>query len=250
MGRAGAGARLIAACALVAGCATSERRPDEPRGTWHRVMPGETLALVAERFHVPLAELLEANAIADADRVEAGVELFVPAMHAPLSRAHVSFHAPHRSNGLAALPALIHAGPTRGPGAVGVRLEWPVIAPISSPFGERDGRPHDGLDLAVPDGTPVHAAADGVVVYAGDRLRGYGRLVIVRHDDRVATVYAHNGKLLVAEGQRVRAGDTLSLSGHSGNATAPHLHFEVREDGVALDPAPLLPPLAAVHLRR
>jgi murein DD-endopeptidase MepM/ murein hydrolase activator NlpD len=120
-------------------------------------------------------------------------------------------------------------------------LAWPVRATISSGFGVRDGRPHDGIDLSVPDGTPVHAAAGGDVVYAGDKLRGYGRLVILRHDEHLITVYAHNEKLLVAEGQRVVAGEVVSLSGHTGRVTAPHLHFEVREDGVPLDPERFLP---------
>jgi murein DD-endopeptidase MepM/ murein hydrolase activator NlpD len=119
-------------------------------------------------------------------------------------------------------------------------LAWPVRAAITSPFGPRDGRAHEGLDLAVPDGTPVVAAADGQVSYASSKMRGYGHAVIVRHAGGIETLYAHNQELLVAEGAAVRRGQLIARSGHSGRVTAPHLHFEVRKDGRAVDPVPLL----------
>ncbi len=122
-------------------------------------------------------------------------------------------------------------------------LEWPVDAPISSRFGRRDGRPHEGIDLLCADGTAVRAAAAGRVVYAGARLRGYGNLVMLRHDNGLVTVYAHNSTLLAAEGSTVARGEVISLSGHSGRATAPHLHFEVREGDVPRDPERYLPKL-------
>ena len=121
------------------------------------------------------------------------------------------------------------------------RLDWPVHAPVTSLFGRRDGRPHEGIDLSVGDGTPVHAAAEGAVLYAGHQLRGYGNLVVVGHAGKLVTVYAHNSRLLVGEGQRVARGEVISLSGHSGRATAPHLHFEVREGDVPRDPLGYLP---------
>jgi murein DD-endopeptidase MepM/ murein hydrolase activator NlpD len=114
-------------------------------------------------------------------------------------------------------------------------LSWPVEAPLSSPFGRRDGKLHEGIDLAVPEGTPVHAACDGVVAYAGAKLRGYGNLVILQHGD-LATVYAHNSALLVREGLKVSRGALIARSGATGHVTAPHLHFEVRRDGKATDP--------------
>ncbi len=122
-------------------------------------------------------------------------------------------------------------------------LDWPVCAPISSRFGVRDGRPHEGIDLRVADGTAVRAAAAGRVIYAGARLRGYGKLVMLRHRDGLVTVYAHNSALLAAEGRDVARGDVISLSGHTGRATAPHLHFEVRDGDVPKDPERYLPPL-------
>jgi murein DD-endopeptidase MepM/ murein hydrolase activator NlpD len=116
------------------------------------------------------------------------------------------------------------------------RMSWPVAAPLSSLFGRREGRPHDGIDLAAPEGTPVRAACDGAVVYAGNRLRGYGNLVILQHAGQLVTVYAHNQALLVREGESVLRGAEIARSGATGHVTAPHVHFEVRQDGRARDP--------------
>jgi murein DD-endopeptidase MepM/ murein hydrolase activator NlpD len=119
---------------------------------------------------------------------------------------------------------------------------WPVDGPLSSPFGRRDGQPHDGIDLAVGEGTPVRAACDGEVAYAGDKLRGYGRLVVLAHAGGFATVYAHNSLLEVQEGAHVTRGQEIARSGATGHVTAPHVHFEVRRDNHPEDPLQYLPP--------
>ena len=121
-------------------------------------------------------------------------------------------------------------------------MMWPVDGPLSSPFGRREGKPHDGIDLAVAEDTPVRAACDGVVAYAGHGLRGYGNLVILRHAGQLATVYAHNRALEVHEGQTVTRGQLVARSGATGHVTAPHLHFEVRKDSIARDPLGYLRP--------
>jgi murein DD-endopeptidase MepM/ murein hydrolase activator NlpD len=113
---------------------------------------------------------------------------------------------------------------------------WPVDGPLSSPFGQRDGRAHDGIDLAVAEDTPVRAACDGVVAYAGNKLRGYGNLIIVQHAGQLATVYAHNRVLNVRQGEPIARGQIIARSGQTGHVTAPHLHFEVRKDSIARDP--------------
>jgi murein DD-endopeptidase MepM/ murein hydrolase activator NlpD len=118
---------------------------------------------------------------------------------------------------------------------------WPVDGPLSSPFGRRDGRAHEGIDVAVAEDTPVRAACDGVVVYAGHGLRGYGNVVIVHHAGQLATVYAHNRVLAVKQGDIVTRGEVIARSGQTGNATAPHLHFEVRLGSIARDPLGYLP---------
>lgn len=115
-------------------------------------------------------------------------------------------------------------------------MAWPVGGLLSSLFGRRDGKPHQGIDLSVPQGSAVRAACDGVVVYAGHGLRGYGNLVILAHADQLMTVYAHNYKLLVQVGQKVARNSVIALSGKTGHVTAPHLHFEVRQRSRAEDP--------------
>lgn len=125
------------------------------------------------------------------------------------------------------------ASSTGSPSAAG--LVWPVSGPVTSGFGMRWGRMHEGIDIAASIGTPVHAAAAGTVIYAS-WMTGYGNLVVVDHGNGLATAYAHASALLVHVGQPVAQGQTVSLVGSTGNSTGPHLHFEVRVNGVAVDP--------------
>jgi len=113
---------------------------------------------------------------------------------------------------------------------------WPVEGTLSSPFERREGRAHDGIDLAVAEDTPVRAACDGIVAYAGNGLRGYGNVVILQHAGALATVYAHNRALDVRVGDLVTRGQVIARSGQTGDATGPHVHFEVRKDSIARDP--------------
>jgi murein DD-endopeptidase MepM/ murein hydrolase activator NlpD len=130
---------------------------------------------------------------------------------------------------------------TSGPAADCAAMLWPVDGALSSGFGRRDGRAHDGIDLAVVEDTPVRAACHGVVAYAGNGLRGYGNVVILQHAAALATVYAHNRALLVRVGDVVARGQVIARSGASGRVTAPHLHFEVRKGSIARDPLGYLP---------
>lgn len=121
-------------------------------------------------------------------------------------------------------------------------LEWPVrTGRLISSFGIRNGVMHDGVDIAAPTGTPVHAAAAGKVIYAG-WLRGYGNVLILRHRENYVTVYAHNAVNLVKEGQRVRRGEVIADVGRTGRTARPNLHFEVRHNNVASNPLAYLPP--------
>ena len=114
-------------------------------------------------------------------------------------------------------------------------LAWPVSGPVTSGFGARWGRMHEGIDIAVPVGTAVRAAAAGTVIYAG-WMGGYGNLVVVDHGNGLSTAYAHNTSFAVSVGQSVAAGEVVSYSGSTGNSTGPHVHFEVRVNGSAVDP--------------
>jgi murein DD-endopeptidase MepM/ murein hydrolase activator NlpD len=112
---------------------------------------------------------------------------------------------------------------------------WPCAGVVVSGFGMRWGRMHEGIDIACPYGAPVHAAAAGTVIYAG-WMQGYGNLVVLDHGNGISTAYAHASAILVSVGQTVSQGDEVSLVGATGHATGPHLHFEVRVNGVAVDP--------------
>ena len=112
---------------------------------------------------------------------------------------------------------------------------WPVNGTAVSGFGWRWGRMHEGIDISASTGTPIWAAAAGTVIHAG-WLGGYGNLVVVDHGNGLATAYAHASAILVGVGQQVSQGETLSLVGSTGNSSGPHLHFEVRVNGAAVDP--------------
>lgn len=140
----------------------------------------------------------------------------------------------------AALAAAIQASQTgaasSGTGAPSASgLIWPVEGVVVSGFGMRWGRLHEGIDIAAPSGTPIRAAADGTVIHTG-WLGGYGNLVVLDHGNGLATAYAHASAILVGLGQQVSQGDTVSLVGSTGNSSGPHLHFEVRVNGLAVDP--------------
>ena len=119
------------------------------------------------------------------------------------------------------------------PSAAG--LVWPCDGVVVSGFGMRWGRMHEGLDIGCGNGTPNRAAAAGTVIYSG-WLGGYGYLVVVDHGNGLSTAYAHASTLVVSVGQSVAQGETVSLIGSTGNSTGPHLHFEVRLNGSAVDP--------------
>jgi murein DD-endopeptidase MepM/ murein hydrolase activator NlpD len=114
-------------------------------------------------------------------------------------------------------------------------LIWPVSGPVTSGYGWRWGRMHEGIDIAVPTGTPVSAAASGRVIYAG-WMGGYGNLVVIDHGAGLATAYGHNSSIAAGSGSSVSQGQTIAYAGSTGHSTGPHVHFEVRVNGAAVDP--------------
>jgi murein DD-endopeptidase MepM/ murein hydrolase activator NlpD len=119
---------------------------------------------------------------------------------------------------------------------------WPLKAGVvSSEYGKRWGKRHDGIDIAADEGDLVYAAAPGEVIYSGDGLRGYGNVVIVRHDEKTTSLYAHNSALRVRKGDKVSGGDLIATVGSTGRSTGPHVHFELRREKKALNPRKMLP---------
>jgi murein DD-endopeptidase MepM/ murein hydrolase activator NlpD len=119
-------------------------------------------------------------------------------------------------------------------------MRWPVRGRVISAYGKGSGRSNDGIDIAVPEGTPVKAAENGVVIYAGDGLKDFGNTVLVRHDDGLVTVYGHASNLEVKRGDKVKRGQEIARSGMTGTTDAPKLHFEVRKDSAPVDPSTYL----------
>jgi murein DD-endopeptidase MepM/ murein hydrolase activator NlpD len=142
---------------------------------------------------------------------------------------------------------------TRAPGAVevkapqiaevkGMSLQWPLKeVQVTSTFGKRGREFHEGVDLRAKAGTPVYAAHAGQILYANSRIKGYGNMIVIKHSSGVATIYAHNSKLVVHRGQWVRQGALIAYTGNTGHSTGPHLHFEVRSGISAINPLAVLP---------
>lgn len=245
---------LLVAGALALGCAglrpaPAPLHPQTPRGSWYIVQPGETLASIATRTGVPAEDLAEINGVPRSAALEAGRLIFL--LEAESSPAVVTRASPLPAVTPPSMPPPRPAPPPERPApAAGwvegpAPLRWPLTAPVlTSPFGARQGRVHEGIDLSAPTGTPIHAADAGQVLYAGDAVRGYGNMIVIQHLGDILTVYAHASVLLVRTGDKVTAGREIARVGQSGRATAPHLHFEVRRGQVPQDPLRFLPGLA------
>jgi murein DD-endopeptidase MepM/ murein hydrolase activator NlpD len=234
---------------------------------------GDSLYGISRSYGVTVAELQRANGITDPRSVRAGSVLKVPgsagfgstgrstavAAAAPVTehRTQVADAAPivvqtthvptviNRSDTqLAGLGADVSTGaidrtPPRAQSSE--KLRWPVHGKILSGFGERnDGTHNDGINLSVPQGTAVHAAESGTVAYAGSELKGYGNLILVRHDNGWVTAYAHNEQLMVKRGDKVQRGQVIAKAGRTGAVDQPQLHFELRQGSKPVDPVPFL----------
>ena len=192
--------------------------------TQYRVKSGDTLWGIAQAHGVSLDELKRANSIRQPKALSIGQVIVVPGairLGASSSPANLGSQRVNKKSKYA--------------------LSWPLKGVITTRFGKKHGRAHDGIDIAAARGEPVSSAAAGKVLYS-DRHGGYGNLVVIQHDGGLVTVYAHNLKNLVKKGQSVRLGQKIALVGDSGKASGPHLHFEVRRGADPQNPMRFLPP--------
>jgi murein DD-endopeptidase MepM/ murein hydrolase activator NlpD len=210
----------------------------------HKVAPGETMYRIAKNYGITVEELSAANGISDPRTLALGQELVIPGFEKPVPKSGTSTRPP------VVVTAPARPTPRPGPPAAPARpvpetkgtLDWPLRGVLYARFGKKGREPHDGIDLAVPAGTPVKTGQEGEVLYAGEQ-RGYGLIVIIRHSERLITLYAHNRDLRVRTGQKVRRGQVIATVGESGKTSGPQLHFEVRVDGKPVDPLDYLGPL-------
>ena len=238
---------LMVALVPAVSCAEPAAGPRAPQRVYE-VKPGDTLTSLAKRYGVNVVMLVKLNKLPSADApIKVGQRLVIPGSDtaAPTaqqtSATHPGAGAPARSAGASGSqppPRLALAVPDFDSDTL--PLVWPAEGPVVSTFGHRRSGWHGGIDIKAPLGTPVHAAAAGVVVTAGVEAR-YGLVVKIEHKQGFVTVYAHNDVNLVEVGDRVDAGDLIALVGNTGRATTYHVHFEVRRDGLAYNPLYLLP---------
>jgi murein DD-endopeptidase MepM/ murein hydrolase activator NlpD len=235
----------------------------------HFVNRGDTLLSIARHNHIPVAELARANGLNPQTKLKVGARLMVPARTAALAPvAQPAAVAAAQPAVTLAPPATKMAAVTAGPpqsarlaqattkvdepsaespvkaaeatGALPT-FRWPVRGKVITSYGAKtNGKSNDGINLAVPEGTPIKAAEDGVVAYSGNELKGYGNLVLVRHANGYVTAYAHASELLVKRGDTIKRGQVIAKSGQSGEVGSPQLHFEIRKGSSPVDPLQFL----------
>jgi len=206
-----------------------------PYGIYYTVKKGDTLYSISISYGVSLREITMINHIKDPSYIKEGQVIFIPGAKEKKEVAQreekIEITRPPKSD------MEKHKKEERG----SISIIWPVDGTVTSEFGIRDGIPHDGIDISAPEGTLVKAVYDGKVIYSGDELKGYGNLIIIKHDNDYATVYAHNKVNYVKEGDKVKKGQVIGEVGRTGNATSPHLHFEIRWRAKPINPRLLLP---------
>ena len=209
--------------------------PESPYGIHHTVQKGQTLYQIAQVYGLNIEVVRRANHILNASKIKVGDRLWIPGARRVLSVPKSSSPLSSKKNRIAKKKKTHKARPR-----IGI-LIWPAKGTLTSGFGKRNGRKHEGIDIAGPKGTAIYSAAAGEVVFSGWGPTGYGKMVIVKHAHHLTTVYAHNSKILVKKGTHVKQGQQISLMGSTGRSTGPHLHFEVRNNTEPKNPIKYLP---------
>jgi len=247
-----------------------------PNAQIHEVAAGDTIYNIAQRYDIDRSELVRLNGIQPPYTIPLGQKLILPtpgsAVDTEPAPTEVAYTPPQEPMGEAATeapqtavttpepaapapspapsvvrtPEKVRAALANPPARAGSSFLWPVQGPLLSSYGAKAGGEHnDGINIAAPRGTPVRAAENGVVAYAGQELKGFGKLLLVKHADGWVTAYAHNEELLVGAGDRVKRGQTIAKVGSSGHVDRPQLHFEVRRGTRAVNPEAQLSPRTA-----
>jgi murein DD-endopeptidase MepM/ murein hydrolase activator NlpD len=263
--------RYVSTPVATAAPATPAARPNAPApaaaaappaagSAVHVVGAGDTLSKISRLYHKPVGEIAKANNIQASATLNVGDRLVIPGAPAPAAKPNAP--APGAQAKPPAVSASVEDGkpvqtasmvmPTpdpidkeaaklaEGTGAL-PKFRWPANGRVIAGYGpSTNGQQNDGINIALPENTPVKAAEDGVVAYAGSELKGYGNLVLVRHPNGYVTAYAHAKEILVKRGDQVKRGQVIARSGQTGNVNAPQLHFEIRKGASPLDPTRFL----------
>jgi len=220
---------------LMSACSSQRavsRKPSHPerKGVYHIVEKHQTLYRICKTYGVDIDAVASLNRISDRSKIQVGQRLFISGARKILK---VDIYIED--------VVMESREEDRGKEAAKERsFLWPVRGELGQRFEEAEERRHLGIDIRSPSGTSVKAAAEGVVIYAGNTIKGYGNLVLLRHTAEYVTVYAHHQSNLVGEGMRVEGGQTIGTVGQTGRASGPHLHFEIRKRNRAVDPLPYL----------
>lgn len=238
----------------------------------HIVGPGESLLRIARKYNITLTSLARANNLQPYAKLNIGDRIAIPAAgRQTAARATPTMAAPVVSTPAAQpmpqlaqprtvpvervasapaqtarvatqeAPATDTAASNTEPAGAMPSFRWPVHGRVIAGFGPKSNGGHnDGINLAVPEGTPIKAAEDGVVAYAGNELKGYGNLVLIRHANGFVSAYANARELLVKRGDNIKRGQVIANAGQTGNVTSPQLHFEIRKGSTPVDPAKYL----------
>jgi lipoprotein NlpD len=223
--------------------------------TVHVVRARETLTRIAVHYGVTRKALIDANKLTRPEELRVGQRIVVPSARMAPEDKPVKLIDAVLANGDV---LLVRAGPRRVPtrfymaepgfDSPGIEFAWPIEGQIISPFGRRQRGWHAGMDIKAEIGAPILAAAAGTVISSGQE-RAYGRVIRLEHEGGFVTVYAHNLENLVEVGDHVSPGTIIGTVGRSGRVTGPHLHFEIRHDGMVYNPLHLLPARETIEVR-
>lgn len=224
-----------------------------PQQRFHIAQTGDTLYSISRAYGVEVSTLVRLNHLSPPYKIRVGQALELPPPIEKPERIATTTTAARQKNAERAplepppppKPSIEEKVVAAAPNGDRIFL-WPIKGRILASYGtQANGIHNDGINIAARRGEPVRAAASGVVAYAGNELRGYGNLVLIKHAHGYMTAYAHNAKLLVRRGERVRRGQEIATVGETGAVRTPQLHFEIRRGTRALDPMRYLPILKA-----
>jgi len=251
--------------AIAAPETTAAKRPVTPASRTHTVAAGETLFSLGRKYSLSPYAIAEANGLSRNATLTIGQMVKLPAGGSLPAAPQLAAAKPEDGAAPAKTEDKIAAAPpsaaepapapadtdqlTAAPGdATMPAMRWTVRGKVISAYGSKpNGLKNEGINIAVPEGTAIRAAEDGVVAYAGNELKGYGNLVLIRHDGGWVTAYAHAKELLVKRGDTVRRGDVIAKAGQTGSVSSPQLHFEVRKGATAMDPLKYLSDTTALN---